>query len=91
MGGQTPYNHFTVGVLNSWGKLRSWGTHMVAHAIDYKQTYSYAGVLEGLSGMPFDVKFISFDDVIENPSVLKECSVVINVGDAYTAPIGGSY
>ncbi|EFC96812.1 putative 1,3-beta-galactosyl-N-acetylhexosamine phosphorylase, partial [Hungatella hathewayi DSM 13479] len=63
----------------------------VAHAIDYKQTYSYAGVLEGLSGMPFDVKFISFDDVIENPSVLKECSVVINVGDAYTAPSGGSY
>ena len=91
VGGQTPYNHFTVGVLNSWGKLRSWGTHMVAHAIDYKQTYSYSGVLEGLSGMPFDVKFISFDDVIENPSVLKECSVVINVGDAYTAPSGGSY
>lgn len=91
VGGQTPYNHFTVGVLNSWGKLRSWGTHMVAHAIDYKQTYSYAGVLEALSGMPFDVAFISFDDVIENPSVLKKCSVLINVGDAYTAPSGGGY
>lgn len=91
VGGQAPYNHFTVGVLNSWGKLRSWGTHMVAHAIDYKQTYSYAGVLEGLSGMPFDVAFISFDDVIENPSVLKKCSVLINAGDAYTAPSGGSY
>ena len=91
VGGQTPYNHFTVGVLNSWGKIRSWGTHMVAHAIDYKQTYSYAGVLEGLSGMPFDVKFISFDDVAENPDVLKECRVIINVGDAYTAPSGGNY
>lgn len=91
VGGQAPYNHFTVGVLNSWGKLRSWGTHMVAHAIDYKQTYSYAGVLEGLSGMPFDVAFISFDDVIENPSVLKKCSVLINAGDGYTAPSGGSY
>lgn len=91
VGGQTPYNHFTVGVLNSWGKLRSWGTHMVAHAIDYKQTYSYAGVLEALSGMPFDVAFISFDDVIENPSVLKKCSVLINAGDAYTAPSGGGY
>lgn len=91
VGGQTPYNHFTVGVLNSWGKIRSWGTHMVAHAIDYKQTYSYAGVLEGLSGMPFDVKFISFDDVIACPDILKECSVVINVGDAYTAPSGGDY
>lgn len=91
MGGQVPYSHFKVGVLNSWGKLRSWGTHMVAHAIDYKQTYSYAGILEALSGMPFDVEFISFDDVIENPDVLKQCSVVINVGDAYTAPSGGAY
>ncbi|MFT4007262.1 MAG: 1,3-beta-galactosyl-N-acetylhexosamine phosphorylase [Lacrimispora sp.] len=91
VGGQTPYNHFTVGILNSWGKVRSWGTHMVAHAIDYKQTYSYAGVLEALSGMPFDVKFISFDDVIENPDVLKECRVVINAGDAYTGPSGGAY
>lgn len=91
MGGQSPYSHFKVGVLNSWGKIRSWGTHMVAHAIDYKQTYSYAGVLETLSGMPFDVEFISFEDVIKNPDVLKECKVVINVGDAYTAPSGGVY
>lgn len=91
MGGQSPYSHFKVGVLNSWGKVRSWGTHMVAHAIDYKQTYSYAGVLEALSGMPFDVEFISFEDVIKNPDVLKECKVVINVGDAYTGPSGGAY
>lgn len=86
---QKPHSHFTVGILNSWGELRSWGTHMIAHAIDYKQTYSYAGILEGLSGMPFDVKFISFDDVAKTPDILKECEVVINVGDAYTAPSGG--
>ncbi len=91
VGGQSPYSHFKVGVLNSWGKIRSWGTHMVAHAIDYKQTYSYAGVLEALSGMPFDVEFISFKDVIADPDVLKKCKVVINVGDAYTAPSGGAY
>ena len=91
VGGQSPYSHFKVGVLNSWGKIRSWGTHMVAHAIDYKQTYSYAGVLEALSGMPFDVEFISFEDVIADPDVLKKCKVVINVGDAYTAPSGGAY
>ena len=89
IGGQKPYSHFTVGILNAWGTLRSWGTHMVAHAIDYKQTYSYAGILEALSGMPFAVKFISFDDVVQNPAVLKECSVIVNAGDAYTAPSGG--
>lgn len=87
---QEPHSHFTVGILNCWGKLRSWGTHMIAHAIDYKQTYSYAGILEGLSGMPFEVKFISFDDVRRDPDTLKECAVLINVGDAYTAPSGGS-
>ena len=91
VGGQSPYSHFKVGVLNSWGKIRSWGTHMVAHAIDYKQTYSYAGVLEALSGMPFDVEFISFEDVIADPDVLNKCKVVINVGDAYTGPSGGAY
>ena len=91
VGGQSPYSHFKVGVLNSWGKIRSWGTHMVAHAIDYKQTYSYAGVQEALSGMPFDIEFISFEDVIADPDVLKKCKVVINVGDAYTAPSGGAY
>lgn len=91
IGGQKPYSHFKVGVLNAWGKVRSWGTHMIAHALDYPQTYSYAGVLEGLSGMPFEVEFISFDDVISDPEILKSCSVVINVGDAYTAPSGGEY
>lgn len=60
-------------------------------AIDYKQTYSYAGVLEALSGMPFDIKFISFEDVIADPDVLKQCQVVINAGSAYTAPSGGEY
>ncbi len=48
-------------------------------------------VLESLSGMPFDVRFISFDEVLENPAVLDECKVIINVGDAYTAPSGGDY
>ena len=89
VGGQKPYSHFKVGVLNAWGKVRSWGTHMVAHAKHYKQTYSYHGLLESLSGMAFDVEFISFEDVVENPDILKECAVVINAGDAYTAPSGG--
>lgn len=91
IGGQDPYSHAKIGILNSWGKLRSWGTHMVAHAIDYKQTYSYAGILEALSGMPFDIEFISFEDVLEDPNILKTCRAVINAGDAYTAPSGGVY
>ena len=86
---QTPYNLLTVGVLNCWGELRRWGTHMVAHALPYKQTYSYDGVMESLSGFPFDVKFISFDDLRKNPELLDSIDVLINAGDAYTAYSGG--
>ena len=55
----------------------------------YKQIYSYSGVLEALSGMPFDVKFISFDDLRKDASILNDVDVLINVGDAYTAFSGG--
>lgn len=87
--GTTPYCVKTVAVLNSWGKMRAWGNHMVHHALYQKQNYSYAGVIEALSGAPFDVRFISFDDIKENPDVLADVDVIINVGDAYTAHSGG--
>ena len=64
--GTTPYCVKRVAVLNCWGKMRSWGNHMVHHAIYYKQNYSYFGIIEALSGAPFDVSFISFDDIREN-------------------------
>ena len=87
--GTTPYCVKRVAVLNSWGKMRAWGNHMVHHAIYYKQNYSYAGIIESLSGAPFDVRFISFDDIRENPYILKDIDVILNVGGAYTAYSGG--
>lgn len=88
--GTTPYCVKTVAVLNSWGKMRAWGCHMVHHALYQKQNYSYAGVIEALSGAPFDVKFISFDDIRENPAILDSIDVIINVGDGDTAHTGGA-
>ena len=87
--GTVPYCVKTVAVLNCWGRMRAWGNHMVHHAIYYKQNYSYAGIIEALSGAPFDVRYISFDDIRENPGVLDEIDVILNVGDAYTAYSGG--
>ena len=87
--GTTPYCVKTVAVLNSWGKMRSWGCHMVHHALYQKQNYSYAGIIEALSGAPFDVKFISFDDIRKDPALLDTIDVVINVGDGDTAHTGG--
>ncbi|MCI8889875.1 MAG: 1,3-beta-galactosyl-N-acetylhexosamine phosphorylase [Eubacterium sp.] len=86
-----PYCAGKVAVLNCWGKMRSWGCHMVHHAIYFRQNYSYAGVMEALAGAPFDVSFISFTDLLENPDLLKAYDVLINAGDADTAHTGGEW
>lgn len=87
--GTEPYCVKTVAVLNCWGKIRSWGCHMVHHALYQKQNYSYAGVIEALSGAAFDVRFISFDDIRADEHILDDVDVIINVGDGDTAHTGG--
>ena len=87
--GVTPYCVKRVAVLNCWGKMRSWANHMVHHGLYYRQNYSYFGIIEALSGAPFDVSFISFDDIRSNSDILKDIDVIINVGDADTAQSGG--
>ena len=88
--GTTPYCIKKVAVLNCWGRMRAWGNHMVHHAIYHKQNYSYAGVIEALSGAPFDVQFLSFDDIRKNPAVLDDVDVILNAGGADTAFSGGA-
>lgn len=86
--GTKPYCGLKVAILNSWGKLRSWQTFMVAHALWYKQAYSYLGILEALSGLSVDVSFISFNDVKEK-GIPEDIDVIINAGDHGTAFSGG--
>ncbi|OKL54671.1 1,3-beta-galactosyl-N-acetylhexosamine phosphorylase [Bowdeniella nasicola] len=87
-GGERPANsRHRVGILNAWGALRTWQTHMVAHAKWYKQIYTYLGVVESLAGLPFDVEFLSFDDVRDG--VPEDIAVLINAGSAGTAFSGG--
>lgn len=89
--GTTAYCFKTVAVLNCWGASRSWGVHMVHHALYKKQNYSYAGVIEALSGAPFEVKFISFDDIKKDAHILDGIDIILNLGDADTAHTGGEY
>ena len=82
--GQRPeHAPIRVAIVNAWGSLRTWQTHMVAHALWYKQIYSYLGVIEALSGLPFDVEWMSFDDV--RAGSLAGVDVALNVGNAHTA------
>lgn len=81
--GVKPETKATVGILSAWGSLRSWQNFMVAHALHYKQIYSYIGILESLSGMDVDVRFLSFDEI--QSGIPEDIDVLINAGDAKTA------
>ncbi len=74
-----------VAVLHSWGSIRSWS--LSGH---FHETYMHdlIHINEALSGLPFNVRFINFDDV--KNGVLSECDVIINAGIAGTAWSGGS-
>lgn len=73
-----------VAVLHSWGALRSWT--LSGH---FHETYMHdlIHVNEALSGLPVDVKFISFEDV--KGRALQDVDVVINAGYAGSAWSGG--
>ena len=80
-----PYTIKTrVAVLHSWGALRSWT--LSGH---FHETYMHdlIHINEALSGLPVDVKFISFEDV--KKGALKDVDVVINAGYAGSAWSGG--
>ncbi len=87
-GDAKPYAGATVAILNCWGSLRSWQSHMVAHELWYQQIYSYQGILEALSGLAVNVKFISFDDIRAN-GIDSDIDVIVNVGAEGTAYSGG--
>ena len=58
-------------------------SNQVHHAIWYREIYSYVGVIECLSGMPFEVEFINFDDI--KAEIDKDIKVIINAGAAGTS------
>lgn len=90
MRGAKPYSAgFKVYVLNAWGQLRTWMTHQVAHSLWNRRAYSYLGLFEALAGLPFEVRFLSFDE-IRTHGIPQDAGVLINAGDAGTAWSGGS-
>ncbi len=74
-----------VAVLTAWGKLRSWicSGHFV-HGLELNE------VIESIAGMPVDVSFISFDDVLEK-GIPSDVKVIINAGRLDSAWSGGDY
>ncbi len=73
-----------VAVIHTWGSLRSWTLSGHFHETD---KHALIHINEALSGLPVEVKYLSFEDV-EN-GALKDIDVVINAGCAGDAWSGG--
>lgn len=85
-----------VGILNAWGACRSW---IPMEGRDQKFAVSYSDnmfllarsyLLECLAGLPVDVVFLSFDDVLAQ-GIPEDIDVLINDGDAGTSQSGGDH
>ena len=74
-----------VGILTSWGKLRSWSTS--GHYHEHPEN-ELINLLESLAGLPIDVEFLSFDE-IANDGVPSDIDVIINAGRKDSAWSGG--
>lgn len=73
-----------VAVLHTWGSLRSWTLSGHFHETD---KHALIHINEALSGLPVDVRFISFEDV--KNGALQDVDVVINAGRMGDAWSGG--
>ena len=73
-----------IGILHAWGALRTWTLSGHFHETD---GHMLIHILEALSGLPFDVKFLSFDDVAAGNI---DCNIIINAGEAESAWSGGA-
>lgn len=73
-----------IAVLHFWGKLRSWTCS--GHYHEHPEV-DLININESLSGLPFDVEFINFDELKERD--LSDFDVVINAGIAGSAWSGG--
>jgi beta-D-galactosyl-(1->4)-L-rhamnose phosphorylase len=76
---------FKVAVLTAWGSLRAWicSGHFT-HGLELNE------LIESLAGLPVDVQFISFDDLLAR-GVPAGVKVIINCGRAGSAWSGGHY
>jgi beta-D-galactosyl-(1->4)-L-rhamnose phosphorylase len=74
-----------VAVLTAWGKLRSWV--YIGHFIAGMELYE---LTESLAGLPVEVEFISFDDILKT-GIPRDVKVLINCGRANSAWCGGEH
>ncbi len=73
-----------VGIVHSWGKLRTWTLSGHFHETD---DHVLIHILESLAGMPFPVEFYSFSELADG--IPDDLDILINAGSAGDAWSGG--
>jgi beta-D-galactosyl-(1->4)-L-rhamnose phosphorylase len=75
-----------IGILSSWGKLRTWtcGGHYHEHP-----DLDLINILESISGLPYTVEFLSFDEVTKE--TLDSLDIIINAGFEGSSWSGGAH
>ena len=84
-----------VAVLSSWGKIRSWmpTSDAAEKFTEQRGDVAYiqgSNLLECLSGLPFEVEFLSFDDIAAR-GIPRDVKVIINDGAAMSSWSGGEH
>jgi beta-D-galactosyl-(1->4)-L-rhamnose phosphorylase len=74
-----------VAILTAWGKWRSWS--YVGHFIPGNVLYE---VTESLAGLPVDVSYISFNDILDQ-GIPDDVDVILNAGNEGSAWSGGEH
>ena len=85
LAGEPAVEPVTVGVITSWGALRTWTASGHLHE-NPDLVLNHA--LESLAGQPYRVEFLRLDDVAAN-GVPESIDVLLNAGPAGTAWSGG--
>jgi len=75
-----------IAILTAWGKLRTWTCS--GHYHEHPEL-DLINILESLSGLPFDVIFMSFEDIL-NDGIPEDVSLIINAGFEGSAWSGGT-
>ncbi|MCP4641095.1 MAG: 1,3-beta-galactosyl-N-acetylhexosamine phosphorylase [bacterium] len=84
-----------VAVLNAWGAIRSWLNNFGREQkffVKRPDVVAVAGsnLLECLAGLPVEVCFLSFDEILES-GIPEDVNVIINDGEANTSWSGGHW
>ena len=74
-----------VAFLTAWGQMRAWGC--CGH---FNRDNYYNEAMESVSGLPIDVGFVSFEDLLAN-GVPDDIDVLINAGSQGDSWSGGAY